>query len=101
MRFSLNHSDNNYPDLLIVPISKQDDQSQLFSNISTLTNVPAGVLKTDFSSDFKQIQTLYYQEDLRLKEIGVVLGLSESRVSRLLSQAHGTLKNIITRFENN
>ena len=33
------------------------------------------------------IVTLYYLEDLRLKEIGVVLNLSESRVSRLLNVA--------------
>ena len=31
--------------------------------------------------------TLYYLEDLRLKEIGEVLQLSESRVSRLLKTA--------------
>lgn len=31
--------------------------------------------------------TLYYMEDMRLKEIGKVLGLSESRVSRLVSAA--------------
>lgn len=33
------------------------------------------------------VVSLYYQEDLRLKEIGKLLGLSESRVSRLLSRA--------------
>jgi RNA polymerase sigma factor for flagellar operon FliA len=33
------------------------------------------------------VVTLYYLEDLRLKEIGRVLELSESRVSRLLSAA--------------
>jgi RNA polymerase sigma factor FliA len=31
--------------------------------------------------------TLYYREDLRLKEISEVLGLSESRVSRILNAA--------------
>jgi RNA polymerase sigma factor for flagellar operon FliA len=31
--------------------------------------------------------TLYYREDLRLKEISAVLGLSESRVSRILNAA--------------
>ena len=31
--------------------------------------------------------TLYYYEDLRLKDIGEVLGLTESRVSQLHSQA--------------
>jgi RNA polymerase sigma factor for flagellar operon FliA len=33
------------------------------------------------------VVTLYYMEDLRLKEIGQVLQLSESRVSRLLNMA--------------
>jgi RNA polymerase sigma factor for flagellar operon FliA len=33
------------------------------------------------------VVTLYYMEDLRLKEIGQVLKLSESRVSRLLNAA--------------
>jgi RNA polymerase sigma factor for flagellar operon FliA len=33
------------------------------------------------------VVTLYYMEELRLKEIGVVLHLSESRVSRVLSAA--------------
>jgi RNA polymerase sigma factor for flagellar operon FliA len=37
------------------------------------------------------VVTLYYLEDLRLKEIGQVLKLSESRVSRLLSSALFTL----------
>lgn len=38
------------------------------------------------------VVTLYYMEDLRLKEIGEVLKLSESRVSRLLAAAHLQLK---------
>jgi RNA polymerase sigma factor for flagellar operon FliA len=35
----------------------------------------------------RKVVTLYYLEDLRLKEIGQVLNLSESRISRLLSSA--------------
>lgn len=38
------------------------------------------------------VVTLYYTEDLRLKEIGEVLKLSESRVSRLLAAAHLQLR---------
>ena len=38
------------------------------------------------------IVTLYYLEDLRLKEIGAVIGLSQSRVSRLLSRAEFQLQ---------
>jgi len=34
------------------------------------------------------VVSLYYDEELNLKEIGEVLGVSESRISQLLSQAH-------------
>ena len=39
--------------------------------------------------------TLYYMEDLRLKEIGEVLKLSESRVSRLLKAAEHHIEEFI------
>jgi RNA polymerase sigma factor FliA len=45
--------------------------------------------------------TLYYMEDLRLKEIGLVLNLSESRVSRLLKAAHHRIEEHIRAKENN
>lgn len=35
----------------------------------------------------RQAVTLYYNEDLNLKEIGELLGLTESRISQLISQA--------------
>jgi RNA polymerase sigma factor for flagellar operon FliA len=41
------------------------------------------------------IVSLYYDEELNLKEIGGVLGVSESRVSQLLSQAHLRLRGIV------
>jgi RNA polymerase sigma factor for flagellar operon FliA len=39
--------------------------------------------------------TLYYSEDLRMREIGQLLGLSESRVSRLLAKAEFRLKQLM------
>jgi RNA polymerase sigma factor for flagellar operon FliA len=42
------------------------------------------------------VLTLYYLEDLRLREIAEVLGLSESRVSRLLSRAETQLRELVT-----
>ncbi len=41
------------------------------------------------------IVTLYHLEDLRLKEIGEVVQLSESRVSRVLASAHLQLNQIV------
>ena len=34
----------------------------------------------------QQILALYYQEEMNLKEIGAVLGVSESRISQLLTE---------------
>lgn len=36
--------------------------------------------------------SLYYEQELNLREIGAVLDVSESRVSQLLSQAHARLR---------
>ncbi len=38
------------------------------------------------------VVSLYYDEELNLKEIGAILKVSESRVSQLLSQAHARLR---------
>lgn len=45
------------------------------------------------------VVTLYYLEDLRLKEIGQVLQLSESRVSRILSDALFALGETMRQYE--
>lgn len=41
------------------------------------------------------VVTMYYSEDLRLKEIGRVLNLSESRISRILAKAELQLKQAV------
>lgn len=41
----------------------------------------------------KLVLSLYYQEELNLKEIGAVLGVSESRVSQIHSQAAARLRS--------
>jgi len=43
----------------------------------------------------RMVVQLYYLEELRLKEIGQVLGISESRVSRILNRAEFRLKENI------
>jgi len=44
------------------------------------------------------IISLYYDEELNLKEIGSVLGVSESRVSQLMSQAHSRMRSTLSEF---
>ena len=41
----------------------------------------------------KMVLSLYYEEELNLKEIGLVLSVSESRISQILSQATVRLKS--------
>lgn len=41
----------------------------------------------------KMVLSLYYEQDLNLKEIGEVLGVGESRISQILSQATHRLKS--------
>jgi RNA polymerase sigma factor for flagellar operon FliA len=41
------------------------------------------------------VLTLYYKEELKLNEIGAVLSLSESRVSRILASAKFRLKELV------
>jgi RNA polymerase sigma factor FliA len=43
------------------------------------------------------VVTMYYLDDMRMKEIGEVLNLSESRVSRLIAAAELQLKSIVKR----
>jgi RNA polymerase sigma factor for flagellar operon FliA len=40
----------------------------------------------------KMLMGLYYEEELNLKEIGAVMGVSESRVSQLHTQAVARLR---------
>jgi len=47
------------------------------------------------SDQERLVITLYYMEDLRLKEIGRVLDLSESRISRILTKAQLRLREMV------
>ena len=44
----------------------------------------------------RAVITMYYAEDLRMKEIGVTLGLSESRISRIVSATELRLRAAIS-----
>ena len=40
----------------------------------------------------RTVMALYYEQDLNLKEIGAVMGVTESRISQLHSQAVARLR---------
>lgn len=45
----------------------------------------------------KQVLAMYYQEEMTLKEIGAVLGVTESRVSQIHSQAMARVRGAVMR----
>lgn len=47
------------------------------------------------------VLSLYYDEELNLKEIGEVIGVSESRVSQILSQSMQRLRTKLSAWTNN
>ena len=44
----------------------------------------------------RMVMSLYYDTEMNLKEVGTLIGISESRVSQLLSQAQLRLRARIT-----
>jgi RNA polymerase sigma factor for flagellar operon FliA len=48
-------------------------------------------------TQMRMVVTLYYRDGLRLKEIGEVLHLSESRISRILTQAELLMRERVRR----
>ena len=42
------------------------------------------------------VLALYYQEEMNLKEIGAILDVSESRISKIISETAGKLRNLMT-----
>ena len=71
--------DHNAPD----PLTKLSDGAFRQSLIEAISALP----ERD-----QLVMALYYEQELNLKEIGAVLGVSESRVSQLHSQAVARLR---------
>jgi RNA polymerase sigma factor for flagellar operon FliA len=63
-----------------------DDQPDVRAEQAEQTELLAQAIES-LAERERLVLTLYYREDLRLKEIGEVLHLSESRICRLLNAA--------------
>ena len=69
-------------------LSTEPHVNALHADMTTqLTQVIEGLPKNE-----RLVLSLYYEQDLNLKEIGEVLGVSESRVSQIHSQATHRIK---------
>ena len=78
---------------LIDTIKESDDKSpSLIVEKQELKEVMAKAID-NLSEKDKLILSLYYYENMTLKEIGLILGVSESRVSQLNTRALSNLKS--------
>lgn len=104
--FELIQESNTCRILNFVDVGTDDDSLHDNSNVSPLNPVD-GIQKLQFREQLvtaikilpkreKLIISLYYDEELNLREIGEVLNVSESRVSQLLGQAHLRMRKFIT-----
>src|SRR5690606_41501053 len=60
------------------PVEELHDQRFRESLVAAIENLPERE---------KYVMSMYYEQDMNLKEIGAVLGVTESRISQLHSQA--------------
>lgn len=74
------------------PLTAPGARLEVEEQLEALTRAIEELPKT-----MRMVVTLYYRDELRLKEIGEVLELSESRVSRILSRAQLLLRQRMER----
>ncbi|CAH0534096.1 RNA polymerase sigma factor FliA [Vibrio stylophorae] len=77
---AIHHEDQSEENIPFAGVAEESFRLALIESIKTLPEREALVL------------SLYYDEELNLKEIGAVLGVSESRVSQIHSQAMQRLR---------
>ncbi|WP_370977987.1 RNA polymerase sigma factor FliA [Agaribacterium sp. ZY112] len=86
---SLEGNDEHGPATLNDPRSEQPEREV---GAAALRHAVATQIKR-LSEKEQLVLSLYYSDELNLKEIGLVLGVSESRVSQIHSQAAARLKS--------
>ncbi len=68
------------------PLEKLEEQQKITSLTHAIEKLP---------ERSQQILALYYQEEMNLKEIGAILGVSESRISQLLTEIANKLRKLL------
>jgi len=93
---NLNESDDELSFIEEIADESQNFLDDILENekISLLTN-----LISELKENKRSVLTLYYFENLNFKEIGQVLGVSESRISQIHSETIKDLKQKMNRYE--
>ncbi len=76
--------ERSVPSQAALPLERLGDQRFRSALIESIEHLPERE---------KLVMSLYYEEGLNLKEIGAVLGVTESRISQLHTQAVGRLRS--------
>jgi RNA polymerase sigma factor for flagellar operon FliA len=81
-----------------------DDEDYLERHVADDSHEPGGILRDkrfrtalvqaidDLPERERQLMGMYYEQDMNLREIGAVMGVTESRVCQLHSQAVARLR---------
>lgn len=85
-----NYLDRNYAGTSPDPLAALEDQSMREALVGAIATLPERE---------QLMMSLYYEEDLNLKEIGEVLGVTESRVCQLHTQAVARLRTAVLGHE--
>ncbi|MBD3610652.1 MAG: RNA polymerase sigma factor FliA [Gammaproteobacteria bacterium] len=78
---------NTIPDQAGLPLDGLTDDRFRDSLAEAITKLPERE---------QMVLSMYYDNELNLREIGEVLGVSESRISQILSQSHARLRSRLT-----
>jgi RNA polymerase sigma factor FliA len=75
------------------------DPFEITSHRETLARLVSGI--DDLPEKMQQVLSLYYCENMNLKEIGQILGVTESRVCQIHGEATRRLRESLTSLEDN
>ncbi len=77
MQVTILHQIIATPDVLIVPVAKNQDLEKVLSLVAEKTNLPKDFITADFKAGLKDVHTLYFTEGTSNKRI-LLLGLGEN-----------------------
>lgn len=94
MRFTAPSDWNDLSDEIHSIWTQSDDVAERDAELEELSELLADAIEQLDDRD-RLVLTLYYKEELNMAEIGAAMDLSESRVSRILSEGRFRLQEIV------